>query len=119
MRVKATILDHREEKTSKCFLSRMSLEDYVKSLPSSYQDYDVQREIVSNVYLDHLVDTVLNRKHIPPIVLIVNGQDYTVNDNVLELGGFKIIDRLQRTFRLQAIRKTIDFCCTKLDPKED
>lgn len=119
MRVKATILDNREEKTSKCFLSRMSLEDYVKSLPSSYQDYDVQREIVSNVYLDHLVDTVLNRKHIPPIVLIVNGQDYTVNGNVLELGEFKIIDGLQRTFRLQAIRKTIDFCFTQLDPKED
>lgn len=119
MKVTAKILDSRDDASSRCFLSRMSLEDYVSALPSSYQDYDVQREIVSNVYLDHLVDTVLNHRHIPPIVLVVDGADYTIKDDLLELGSFKILDGLQRTFRLQAIRKTIEFCCNQLDPQED
>lgn len=119
MKVKAKILDSRDDATSTCFLSKMSLEDYVSALPSSYQDYDVQREIVSNVYLDHLVDTVLNHRHIPPIVLVVDGADYHIKDDLLELGSFKILDGLQRTFRLQAIRKTVEFCCKQLDSQED
>lgn len=119
MKIKAKVLDSRDDGISKCFLSRMSLEDYVSILPSYYQDYDVQREIVSNVYLDHLVETVLNRRHIPPIVLVVNGAEKNIENNIIELETFKILDGLQRTYRLQAIRKTIDFCCTHLDPKED
>jgi len=119
MKVKAKILDSREDGISRCILSRMSLEDYVKVLPTSYQDYEVQREIVSNVYLDHLVDTVLNRRHIPPIVLVVDNADYNITDEQLELESFKILDGLQRTFRLQAIRKTIEFCCEHLDPTND
>ncbi|EOW7153618.1 TPA: hypothetical protein ACPZQZ_001973 [Yersinia enterocolitica] len=119
MKVKAKILDKRDEKKSICFLARISLDNYVKALPPSYQDYDVQREIVSNVYLDHLVDTVINRCHIPPIVLVIDGADYKIEGDTLEIGAFKILDGLQRTFRLQAIRKTIDFCCEHLDPKVD
>lgn len=119
MTVKAKILDSRNDDNNKCFLSRMSLEDYVNALPSSYQDYDVQREIVSNVYLDHLVETVLNRRHIPPIVLIIDGTNFKVDGDDLELGSFKILDGLQRTFRLQAIRRTIDFCCEQLNPQEN
>jgi len=119
MKVKAKILDERDDKNNKCFLSSISLEEYVNALPSSYQDYDVQREIVSNVYLDHLVDTVLTRCHIPPIVLVIEGTDYSRDGNILEIGAFKILDGLQRTFRLQAIRKTIEFCCRELDQNED
>lgn len=120
MKVKAKILDKRDDKSSRCFLSRMSLENYVNALPSSYQDYNVQREIVSNVYLDHLVDTVLNRFHIPPIVLVVDDANYNITeDGFLELQSFKILDGLQRTFRLQAIRKTIEFCCEQLNPHEN
>lgn len=119
MKAKAKILDSRKDGNSRCFLSRMTLENYINALPSSYQDYDVQREIVSNVYLDHLVETVLNCRHIPPIVLVADGSDYKKNGDILELSSFKILDGLQRTFRLQAIRKTIAFCCDKLDPRED
>lgn len=119
MKIKAKILDSRKEGNSTCFLSSISLENYINALPSSYQDYDVQREIVSNVYLDHLVDTVLNSRHIPPIVLIIDGENYKLGGDYLTFGSFKILDGLQRTFRLQAIRKTIAFCCDELDPQED
>lgn len=119
MPAKAKILDSRDEGSSRCFLSSMSLEDYVNALPSTYRDYDVQREIVSNVYLDDLVETVLNRRHIPPIVLVVEKDAFREKGGMLELKSFKILDGLQRTFRLQAIRKTIEFCLSSLDPKED
>lgn len=107
--MKVEILDSREEGNSKCFLSRMTLQEYINGLPSTYQDYEVQREIVSNVYLDNLVDTVLKRKHIPPIVLVVESEQLKQQKNTLEIKQFKILDGLQRTFRLQAIRSTMDY----------
>jgi hypothetical protein len=117
--MKATILDRRDDGNSKCYLCKLSLEDYIKGLDDTYQDYDIQREIVTNVYLDTLVETVLSRRHIPPIVLVVDKKDLTTDDDELTIKKFKILDGLQRTFRLQAIRKTITFCQQKLDPKED
>ena len=119
MTIRAKILDVRDDEDNKCFLSKISLEDYIRSLPTSYQDYDVQREIVTNVYLDHLVDTVLNRRHIPSIVLVAENNNYDSDSNYLEVDGFKILDGLQRTFRLQAIRKTVEFCCKEIDPNEN
>ena len=118
MKVNAQILDSRDEGTSQCFLSRITLEDYVNGLPSTYQDYDVQREIVTNVYLDHLVDTVLENRHIPPIVLVVTvGKFQRVGDR-LEISEFKILDGLQRTFRLQAIKQTIQYALDNIiDPQ--
>lgn len=110
MKTKAIILDKREEAESTCFLCKINLEDYVNGLPETYQEYDVQREIVSNVYLDHLVDTVLDKRHIPPIVLVLESEDYNLFDQFLEINRFKILDGLQRTFRLQAIKKTIAYC---------
>lgn len=109
MKMNAKILDSRDEGASQCFLSRIILEDYVNGLPSTYQDYDVQREIVTNVYLDHLVDTVIGNKHIPPIVLVVGDGNFKRDGDVLEIQEFKILDGLQRTFRLQAIKATIQY----------
>lgn len=118
MSIKATILDSRSEEKSECFLCRITLDDYVKGLPAAYQDYDVQREIVTNVYLDHLVDTVLRKGHIPPIVLVVDEDNFQKNKDELAIENFKILDGLQRTYRLQAIGKTIDYCL-KLNQNED
>jgi hypothetical protein len=115
--MKAKVLDNRVDGGSECFLCRLTLEEYVTSLPTTYQDYDVQREIVSNVYLDHLVDTVLARKHIPPIVLV--GSNHSREGDELALESFKILDGLQRTFRLQAISQTITYCLNRIiNPQE-
>lgn len=105
----ANILDERTEKDSRCFLAKITLEGYIQSLPSAYQAYDVQREIVTNVYLDHLVNTVLEKRHIPPIVLVVDSQKFTRQGKELKIKTFKILDGLQRTFRLKTIRDTIDY----------
>jgi hypothetical protein len=117
--MKARILDQRDDQDSRCYLCKLSLEDYIQGLDDTYQDYDIQREIVTNVYLDTLVDTVLERRHIPPIVLVVDGKEFNVKGNELEIRRFKILDGLQRTFRLEAIRKTLSFCSEQLDANED
>lgn len=105
----ARILDERAEGSSTCFLTQITLEEYVSGLPMTYKTYDVQREIVTNVYLDHLVNTVLEGRHIPPIVLVVDSGKFFRNERELRIETFKILDGLQRTFRLRSIRETIKF----------
>lgn len=107
----AIILDTRPEDRGVCYLCKATLAEYVASLPATYRQYDVQREIVANVYLDRLVDTVLNRRHIPPIVLVAEANTFslTPDQGTLALRSFKILDGLQRTYRLKAIRDTISF----------
>jgi len=115
----ATILDIRDDDGAKCFLSKITLEDYINGLPTTYRAYEIQREIVTNVYLDRLVDTVLARRHIPPIVLVVEASNFKQTGMEATIKTFKILDGLQRTFRLQAIRKTITLCLSELDKNED
>ncbi|WP_162823761.1 hypothetical protein [Lysobacter sp. TY2-98] len=115
--MKAQYLDKRSERKATCYLCSIKLGDYLASLPASYEDYEVQREIVSNVYLDHLVSTVLERRHIPPIVLIA--KTVSKNGSSLTIENFKILDGLQRTYRLHAIQRTIEFALSEhLDPSE-
>ncbi|TDY90791.1 UNVERIFIED_ORG: hypothetical protein DFO49_1969 [Herbaspirillum seropedicae] len=116
MTLLAEILDERNEESTTCFLAKVTLESYIDSLPSAYQSYDVQREVVANVYLDHLVNTVLEKRHIPPIVLVVDSKDFKRRGNHLDIRTFKILDGLQRTFRLKTIRDTIHYAVsTDLD----
>lgn len=102
-----TILDKIEEGSGMCYLTKIRLDDYINAIPADYQDYDVQREIVNNVYLDNLIQTVFEKKHIPPIVLIANG-DNVIAEHTIQIGSFKILDGLQRTFRLKVIYDTVD-----------
>lgn len=114
--MKARCLDERSERKGTCYLCSIKLSDYLESLPNSYEDYEVQREIVSNVYLDHLVSTVLERQHIPSIVLIA--KDVSKSGSSLEIRSFKILDGLQRTYRLHAIQKTIHYALENYNKDE-
>lgn len=105
--MKAKILDHFTEGNAVCYLTSIPLSDYVDALPENYQDYEVQRQIVNNAYLDALINTITDKKHIPPIVLVVELTDYQLEEWDLEVSTFKILDGLQRTFRLQAIYESI------------
>ncbi len=112
--MKAKILEIYKERDSTCFLTSISLEDYVASLPSDYKSYEVQREIVKNTYLDNLVATIIEGNHIPPIVLVIEENEYSEKDNTLEIYKYKILDGLQRTFRLKIIFDTIKLLTTEL-----
>ncbi|GAA0409169.1 hypothetical protein GCM10009133_17130 [Cocleimonas flava] len=98
------ILDRKEENNSTCLLIKASLKDYISTLPSDYDNYDVQRSIVNNSYLDRLVNTILKKGHIPSITLI---SDKDVNELQNEIvDDFKILDGLQRTHRMKLIYET-------------
>ena len=101
------VIDIFQEKSGRCYLSKIALKDYVTGLPENYKDYDVQREIVKNTYLDDLITTVLDKNHIPHIVLIVDDGDYSVRKNKITVSYFKILDGLQRTYRLKTILDTL------------
>lgn len=111
--MKLAILDQKVEAEAICYLCRVNLADYIISIPDDYKNFDIQRGIVSNKYLDHLVDTVGNVRHIPPIVLVTGNS--VVKGDVLELEHFKILDGLQRTHRLKLIYDTINTILSKKD----
>jgi hypothetical protein len=112
------VLDQRDEGEATCYLCRATLEEYVSNLSNTYQDFEIQREITSNVYLDRLVDTVIAKKHIPIITLVTDTNALRRVRNSLRVDDFRILDGLQRTFRLKAIRSTLDFCL-RLDDHEE
>lgn len=117
--MKGNILDIIDEPLGKCYLTKINLGDYIKSLPVNYQDYEFQREIVKNIYLDNLIQTVLEKKHIPPIVLVVDNDRLITTTDSLETEDFKILDGLQRTFRLKAIFDTKELLKEEIQKSED
>ncbi len=117
--MKGTFLDKITEQDSTCYLTKIKLNEFVKSLPDGYKDYEVQREIVSNTYLDNLIETVLQKRHIPPIVLVVDSKNFHFNGSELSIDEFKILDGLQRTYRLKLIWDTIRLFFLELSESED
>ncbi|MBL7858929.1 MAG: hypothetical protein JNM57_14660 [Cyclobacteriaceae bacterium] len=105
--MKGIVLDKITEGSGACYLVKIKLRDYIESLPEDYKDYEVQREIVANVYLDNLIQTVLEEKHIPSLVLVSESENFQITGSNFEVSNFKILDGLQRTFRLKSIFETI------------
>ncbi|MCI5726592.1 MAG: hypothetical protein MR274_03475 [Clostridium sp.] len=88
-----------------CYFCGCSLKEYVENIPKEYMDYDVQRSIVPNVYLDRLIDTVRENGNIPTITLITDTID--INQNDVSVIEFRILDGLQRTYRIKSIWESI------------
>lgn len=109
--LKLKILSKREEinngNTNTCYICEGTLEDYVKSIPDRYKEYDIQRGIIkNNVYLDKLTKTILEDKFIPSIVLVANSDnDMTIENNEITIRNqsYKILDGLQRSYRIKQI----------------
>ncbi|WP_375739333.1 hypothetical protein [Pseudomonas boanensis] len=115
--MKFEALDIKREDGATCHLIKSSLSEYLSSLPEDYASYDVQRAIVGNSYLDKLVLTILNKRHIPSITLVLeDGTDLQTGN----IENFKILDGLQRTHRLKIINDTKDLLLQKisLDPDQ-
>lgn len=92
-----------------CYLCGCSLKEYMEHLPDSYKENAIQRGIVKNTYLDRLVKTIIGNENIPIITLI--GESINVMDGgqTIELSQYRILDGLQRTFRIQEIWKCVQF----------
>ena len=113
--MQATILREFSEGVGKCYLSEILMDHYLDNLPEDYHKYEVQREIVKNAYLDDLINTILQQKHIPPIVLVVDEGKIHSDGKNLKIDEFKILDGLQRTYRLNTIYKTIQLLKKELE----
>ncbi len=112
------ILSLREEQAtnSTCYICEGSLQGYVESIPDRYTDYDVQRGIVTNVYLDRLTQTILDGKYIPPIVL-VSLEEPTLSAESIIINEYKILDGLQRTYRIKAIFNALELYISERETK--
>lgn len=104
MSCKIKIFSHTTEnsldKELQCYLIGMKLNDYLKNLPSDYQDYDIQRGIVRNNYLDNIGKDIIKGNHLPIITLTT---DSPIDKEKDLIEGFKILDGLQRTFRIHQL----------------
>jgi hypothetical protein len=86
-----------------CYICEGNLENYVKSIPDRYREYDIQRGIIkNNVYLERLTQTILEKKYIPSIVLVAENP-LEKDDNYLIIQEYKILDGLQRSYRIKLI----------------
>ncbi len=102
------ILSKREEKhnnkISTCYMCKGTLEDYVRSIPDRYREYDIQRGIIkNNVYLERLTNTILEKQYIPSIVLVADNDSLSKNNESLIVKDYKILDGLQRSYRIKLI----------------
>lgn len=78
-------------------LGKVSLLEYIKSLTEENFRYEIQRGIVSNPFLDTILDAVVENKPLAPVSLV--SKDFEDGDKTLSINQFNILDGLQRTFR--------------------
>lgn len=101
------VLDTKKEGIATCYLAKVSMSEYLHNLPDNYKDWNIQRGIVNNHYLDKLIDTILMSKHIPPLVLTTD--DVKINGQMGVVENFQVLDGLQRTHRLKLIHNSVNF----------
>lgn len=82
-------------------LALCNLYDYLSELRDDFFDFDVQRRIVSNSYLDKIGDSIINGEPLPAFTLTSKSID--VEKSELNLIETEILDGLQRTYRLWAV----------------
>ena len=115
--MRAHVLDRFTERGSEGILCRVSFNDYIGNLPSDFRQYFVQRGITSNRYLDNLWETIVERRHIPLLVLVANDDDRNpeTGSTVNIHPGWKILDGLQRTHRLKLIFEVVNYLKENVD----
>lgn len=111
------VLDRFQERSSEGILCRTSFIDYVENLPQDFRKYFVQRGITSNRYLDNLWETIVEKRHIPLLVLVANDSDNKadVNSTFYLQPGWKILDGLQRTHRMKLIFDVANYLNENVD----
>lgn len=80
-------------------LGKVTLLDYLDDMTQESFNYIIQRGIVTNKYLDTILEAIGTGSAIPPISLIAKG-DVPENETEMEVRDFNILDGLQRTYRL-------------------
>ena len=105
--MKIDILDKKNNENNSWFLGKISLWDYLSSVKPENFEFDIQRGIVRNKYLDSILKSINDGEIIPPITITtdkyINIKELSQID--IEDGKFNILDGLQRTYRLWLYKK--------------
>ena len=97
-----TILKEKELQNGKKWdLAVCNLLEYIAARKDNFFKYEIQRRIVKNSYLDKLWTTISSGDPLPSITLTGNVKENVDNSSVED---FEILDGLQRSFRLWAIK---------------
>lgn len=98
----ATLLKHKSLQNGKSwYLATCNLLDYLQSITPDAFDYDIQRRIVKNSFLDKLWESVISEEPFPAITITVH--EAHEKHGILTIDDYDILDGLQRTFRLWSI----------------
>jgi len=107
--MKFKILDIKEFGNGKVWLlAKLNLKEYVSSLTIENFNFEVQRKIVKNKYLDRVLSTIDRGEPLPVITLSFPfsiKRDEIREFYLLRHKDFDILDGLQRTYRLWAFWK--------------
>ena len=95
-----TVLDSKKLQESSWFLGKITLWDYLSSVSKEKFDFDVQRGIVKNKYLDNILQSIQRQEPIPPITITSHTFELKESNIVINDNSFNILDGLQRTYRL-------------------
>jgi len=103
-------LSEYKENEAKCYFTEAKLIDYLVNLNEKYDDYDIQRGIINNFFLEDLAKTLKEGEFIPSIILVLNNNsDSNGEELIVEKGDFNILDGLQRTVRLKKLLEATKF----------
>lgn len=118
LKVLSQHIEEKEDKSIKCLLCEGNLQEYIEALPEGFMKYDIQREIVSNRYLDKIIDTIIAKQHIPSIILVTDGEVESDLDRI-NISEFRILDGLQRSYRLKVINDTFKLVIDEINKGAD
>lgn len=107
--MKVKIIDQNGKGT--WFLGRISLWDYLDSLNFDSFEYDIQRGIVRNQYLDTILSSIEKDQVLLPFSIVT--RQSKIEDGYAIFQTFDILDGLQRTFRLWMYKKIADYAVSE------
>lgn len=115
--MKIEILDRKQiEGHQSWFLGKISLWDYLSAVEPNNYEFEVQRGIVKNRYLDSILVSINRKEVIPPITITTNEFKLTGDNYItIENGKFNILDGLQRTYRLWLYKKLFEISILNKD----
>jgi len=96
-----TILDKKRIENKQWILCKGNLLEYISTLKRDFSEFQIQRRIVKNGYLDTLLKTITENEPMPTITLM-STRDVHPQDGIVSMSpdDIEILDGLQRSFRL-------------------
>lgn len=86
-------------------LGKVTLWEYLSNLSEDSFNYEIQRGIVTNPYLDTILDSIVEKTALPPFSLVTSRFEIDANGDGATLDDINILDGLQRTYRLWLYKK--------------